>query len=343
MARFRLLLSFASVVLACGPGTTFPGVDAGLPIFDAGVTSIAEDSGIALADSGVGDRFDGGLGLDASVVEPDAGPLDAGDIRPMDDAGVSLDAGNSAQILNDIQSTAVASACYRYQWKDRGQMPKGYIKGLALVFARQVCNLMRADVKLVSAAQTSDSARDALAWYASEFSAKNLDNSRAGVDTLRHTYTLLLGLGMRESSGEHCTGRDLSAANFTSDSSEAGAWQTSWDSHTINVELPKLFNQYKTENRGCFLSAFAQGVTCTAANWRNWGTGADGLRFQQLEKECPGFAAEYAAVMLRVQGGSAGHYGPLRTKAAEVRVECDVLLQQVEAMVMKHPQVCADL
>jgi hypothetical protein len=44
-----------------------------------------------------------------------------------------------------------------------------------------------------------------------------------------------------------------------------------------------------------------------------------------------------------VQGGSNGHYGPLRTKAAEIRVECDTLLQQIQSLVMRHPQVCADL
>jgi hypothetical protein len=90
------------------------------------------------------------------------------------------------------------------------------------------------------------------------------------------------------------------------------------------------------------LSAYAEGVTCSAANWQNWGTG-DGAMFQQLEKECPGFAAEYAAVMLRVQGGSLGHYGPLRTKAAEILPECDAMLQGVQAIVAAHPEVCSVL
>ena len=47
--------------------------------------------------------------------------------------------------------------------------------------------------------------------------------------------------------------------------------------------------------------------------------------------------------MLRVQGGALGHYGPLRTKAAEIRPECDALLQGVQAIVAAHPEVCSVL
>jgi hypothetical protein len=90
------------------------------------------------------------------------------------------------------------------------------------------------------------------------------------------------------------------------------------------------------------LSTYAEGVTCSATDWQNWGTG-DGALFQELEKNCPGFAAEYAAVMLSVQGGSLGHYGPLRTKAAEVRRECDAMLRSVQSIVEAHAEVCSVL
>jgi hypothetical protein len=245
--------------------------------------------------------------------------------------------------LDAIKTIAGGSSCYRYAWKDRGQMPKGFVKGVALVYARAVCNQGRSDVALVSKAATTDDARDALSWYRSNYSALGMSNASAGVDTLRHVYTLILGLGMRESSGEHCTGRDASASNVSADSAEAGAWQTSWDSHTVNAELSKLFARYRASSSGCFLEAFREGVSCSASDWKNWGTGADGLDFQRIEKACPAFAAEYVAVMLRVQGGKSGHYGPLRTKAAEVRPECDSMLQQVESYVAKNPSVCASL
>ena len=244
--------------------------------------------------------------------------------------------------VDAIKALAVGSVCYRYQWLNRGQMPRGYIKGVALSFARGVCAPMRSDIAVVSMAKTTNTQRDALAWYTTEFAALNMSNAVAGLDTFRHTYTLLIGLGMRESSGEHCTGRDTSATNTTADSAEAGAWQTSYDSRGSSPELPILFAQYQASTRGCFLSAYAEGVTCTAANWQNWGSG-NGAVFQQLEKDCPGFAAEYAAVMLRVQGGSLGHYGPLRTKAAELRPECDTMLRGVQAIVAAHPEVCGVL
>ena len=50
--------------------------------------------------------------------------------------------------------------------------------------------------------------RDALAHYASEFAALGMRNDVSGLDTLRHLFVLMIGLGMRESSGRYCEGRD---------------------------------------------------------------------------------------------------------------------------------------
>lgn len=238
-----------------------------------------------------------------------------------------------------IIDTAAGSACYDYEWKDRGQAPAAYIKGMALVFGRAVCNPARTDVVVVSQPKTSDDEHDALSWYSTIFSNLGMSNDAAGVDTLRHAYTLLTGLGMRESSGEHCCGRDTSASNTSADTAEAGAWQTSWNSHVFSDELPLLFDKYMADKSGCLLDIFSDGVTCSASNWDSYGSG-DGFDFQELEKNCPAFAAEYAAVMLRVSGGSLGHYGPLRTRAAEVRPECDELFQQVQGIIAKTPSVC---
>jgi hypothetical protein len=339
-------------VVACS-GIPGDQLDSGPPLFD---------SGMPLADSGL-QLNDSGTTMDASVLEMDSGALDSGMPTdsgiPLADSGTPFDSGildaaiidsgviftgDAGAFVDSIKTLAVNSACYRYQWKNRGQMPRGYIKGVALSFARSVCNPTRSDILVVSKAKTTDTVNDSLAWYAAEFSALQMNNSVAGVNTLRHLYTLLLGLGMRESSGEHCVGRDMAATNTTADSAEAGAWQTSYDSRTRSMELPKLFTQYKGSTRGCFLSAYSEGVTCNAANWQNWGSAtSDGFMFQKLEKECPGFAAEYAAVMLRVNGGSLGHYGPLRTKAAEIRPECDAMFQSVQGVVAMHPEVCTVL
>lgn len=244
--------------------------------------------------------------------------------------------------LDALKTIAGNSTCARYSWKDRGNAPKGYTKGVALVFARAVCNQARSDVALVSKPATTNDGTDVLSWYRSNFSALGLSNG-GGVDTLRHVYALLLGLGMRESSGEHCVGRDASATNTSSESAEAGAWQTSYDSRSASAELPKLFSKYRASSAGCLLDTFREGVSCSSSDWKNWGSGVDGVDFQRIEKACPAFAAEYAAVMLRVQGGRYGHYGPLRTKAAEIRPECDSMLKQVQTYVEANPDVCAAL
>jgi hypothetical protein len=52
-----------------------------------------------------------------------------------------------------------------------------------------------------------------------------MDNSADGVDTLRHLFALQLGLGMRESSGQYCCGRDMSADNVSAETCEAGLFQ----------------------------------------------------------------------------------------------------------------------
>ncbi len=250
------------------------------------------------------------------------------------------DYGDCINITSAIMTLANDSACAKINWKDRGSAPKAYTKGMGLVFAGAVCHKTRPDVVLVSAAKGSDPKKDALLWYDTIFTDLQMSNDVAGPDTLRHAYTLLIGLGMRESSGEHCCGRDTSASNTTAETAEAGLFQTSYNSHTINKELDTLYAYWKNVKANtpakCLLEVFQQGVTCSSADWENFGTG-EGVTFQQLEKECPAFAAEYAAVMLRVSGGSLGHYGPLRTKAAEVKAECDTMFNDIQKLIEKQP------
>lgn len=313
--------------------------DSGAGGSSAGAGGAEAGTGGATGDSGAGGTTAAGTGgAEAAGTGGTASGAGAGGDGGA--AGGTIDNQEAATTLASIETIAVTSSCYKYQWKDRGQAPKGYVKGVAKVFARAVCNPTRSDVLVVSKANTGDDVKDAISWFNSNFAAVNMTNEVAGVDTLRHAYTLLLGLGMRESSGEHCCGRDASATNTSSESAEAGAWQTSYDSRGASVELPKLFEKYKADDSGCLLDTFKEGVTCSDANWKNWGTGADGLLFQKMEKECPAFAAEYAAVMLRVLGGSKGHYGPLRTKAAEIRPECDAMFHAVQDEVTAHPAVC---
>lgn len=137
-----------------------------------------------------------------------------------------------------IQEIAGKSQCAAHFWKDRGHAPKTYINGVALVFARAVCHPEREDVRVVSAAaDPASNANDALVAYQREFANAGMQNAAAGVDTLRHAYTLLIGLGMMESSGRYCEGRDVSECFATADSAEAGLFQTSFGAHVHSPAL----------------------------------------------------------------------------------------------------------
>ena len=245
-------------------------------------------------------------------------------------------------VSGSISDIAGSSQCSSYDWKGRGKAPKGYFKGIATVFARAVCDSSRSDVVIVSAARTDNDLRDALSWYNSNFAALGMKNDVSGVDTLRHAYTLLIGLGLRESSGNYCCGRDMSAGFSEAISAEAGTFQASLGASRASPELGKLFDKYKTSDAGCLLDTFKEGASCSAGDAKNWGTG-DGMLWQKRTKECPAFGAEYAAVLLRVLGGTKGEFGPLRRKEAEIRPECDDMLKQVQKLVEQNPDLCKNL
>jgi hypothetical protein len=136
---------------------------------------------------------------------------------------------------------------------------------------------------------------------------------------------------MRESSGRYCAGRDTSEDNTSADTAEAGLFQMSWNAHAASPLIGQLFASYSKSPDG-FLSIFQEGVSCTHGDYANYGDG-DGAEFQKLCKTCPAFAAEAAAVGLRVLRQ---HWGPLNSRAAEVRPEADALLQQVQSIVNSY-------
>jgi hypothetical protein len=233
---------------------------------------------------------------------------------------------NASGSIEEILQIATNSAIAQYQWRDRGRAPAGYIKGMAVAFARVYCRLRSGDAAALEMAKanTGDNAHDALAWYSQQFIDAGMDNDSAGVDTLRHLFVLLTGLGMRESSGKYCEGRDQSATNMTANTAEAGLFQTSYNARTASPLLPGLFADYS--NSTDFKNIFQEGVHCTASDLQNFGTG-DGAEFQRLTKDCPAFAVEFAAVALR---NIRTHWGPINQRTAEVRSECDGMLMEVQ-------------
>jgi hypothetical protein len=232
--------------------------------------------------------------------------------------------------IQQIIQIAAQSAISHFSWENRGFAPAGYIKGMAVVFARVHSKLVAGDPAAIEMAKadTGDSTRDALAWYSERFRVAGMDNDTAGTDTLRHLFVLLVGLGMRESSGRYCEGRDRSASNTTSDTAEAGLFQTSFNARIASPLLPTLFSQYSANPAG-FVEIFEEGVHCRPSDLENFGTG-DGKEFQRLSKASPAFAVEFAAVGLR---NIRTHWGPINTRAAEIRLACDSMFRQVQTFV----------
>lgn len=252
----------------------------------------------------------------------------------------------AASALDRIEAIAAGSKCAAVDWKQRGYAPKAYVRGVALIFAKSLCQLDRSDVKVVAAAKgvAADGAdlSDALTWYDSDFRALGMANDVDGVDTLRHAYALLIALGMREASGKYCVGRDRHANFSSADSAEAGPFQTSWGAHEYSRTLDELYERYQQNREDCLLEIFRKNVKCSAWDARNWGKPDEaGYGWQKFTKACPAFATEYAAVVMRTHGGSKGEFGPIRKKQTELRTECDVMLSDIQKLVQATPEICS--
>jgi hypothetical protein len=243
-----------------------------------------------------------------------------------------------------VRDIAAASACAKYSWADRGRAPAGYIKGMALSFARSVCRLhandaSRSPATLMSRADTEDATKDVFSHYKSTFDARGMSTDRDGVDSLRALYALGIGLGMRESSGKYCEGYDKSAGTETASEAEAGTFQFSYNSIGASSELRKLYDEYRNGSAGrCNLEVFKEGVSCKSQSIVGSGAGAD---FQAFVKSCPGFGAEYAMTTLRV---IRKHYGPINRKEAELNADCGKMLEDVQSLIEEDIEgACSDI
>ena len=235
----------------------------------------------------------------------------------------------SSDIALNIAALADNSDILKYNWNDRGIAPRGYIRGMAVMFGRVYCkmNAGRDAASEMAAADSGDDSIDALTWYAAEFSQLGMDNSNPGVDVLRHLFVLLTGLGMRESSGMHCEGQDSTSTNTSAETAEAGLFQVSHDSIGAHFLLQALFDQYKGSTD--FVDIFKEGVSCGSDSLKNWGTGV-GKDFQALTKSCPAFAVEYATLVLRKDRR---YSAAINKKTAELKPECDDLFKSVCAYI----------
>jgi len=229
---------------------------------------------------------------------------------------------------SEVMKIANESAIADYGWRDRGIAPTGYTQGMALAFAQSYKKLKAGHAAVVQMARARTSSdKDALNEYREDFEALNMSNEEDGADTLRHLYALMLGQGMRESSGQHCEGRDMSADNVTSDTAEAGLFQTSYNaSNASEPEFDILMDEYLAGLSPGYLEAFSEGVSCSSSDWENYGSGR-GEAFQRLCKEAPAFAAESCGLTLR---NLCNHYGPINRHETELKLGADVMFQAVQ-------------
>jgi hypothetical protein len=209
--------------------------------------------------------------------------------------------------------------CVNYSFKNRGKAPYGFMKGVAMAYAKSLCRYNSPDKTPagVMGKDLGDDANDALAHY-------DLKADKGG-QRIKQVYTLLLGLGMRESSGFYGEGRDASANNVAADTAETGLFQFSYNLHTANPMLNVLQNEYMANKQNCNLDTFKQGITRTPKS-DFYGSGP-GLEFQKFARTCPAFATEYTAVGVRVLRK---HWGPINRKEAEYLPACEQMLSQIE-------------
>jgi N-acetylmuramoyl-L-alanine amidase len=231
-----------------------------------------------------------------------------------------------------IAKIAIQSRISGYSWRDRGLAPDGYVKGFALAWANTYRQWQMGYGPAVEMAKknSGNSEKDVLQWYYTQYRDANMDNTRDGADTLRHLWALLMGLGMRESSGQHCCGRDQSADNVSSDTAETGLFQTSYNAHSCSSKFDELFNAFSaaasTDNPQGFMDYFSEDVSCSSSDWQNYGSG-NGAKFQDMCKKQPAFACETCAIVLRKLRQ---HYGPINREEAELKSDADVMLKQVQ-------------
>jgi hypothetical protein len=238
----------------------------------------------------------------------------------------------AVQADSRIAGIAARSACARHVWLKRGRAPVGYIKGVAQVYAKSFCESRgSAETAATVMKQPLQDGQDALVHYRDALVRNGVDVSR-DAERLRALYTLGIGLGMRESSGNTTEGRDMNVRTPTASNAEAGLFQQSFDSLGRSPALAQLSEQYKANTGACLLETFKEGITRVVTR-PVFGTGP-GAEFQRITRECPAFATEYAMVMLRV---NRRHFGPINRQEAEFFQPCNDMLKEVEAVATCAP------
>lgn len=278
----------------------------------------------SITESGV-QQFQGACGL---AKDGQVGPMTWDALDDLDSKMQLGDEGLDTDVAEQIEQLCEDSPLNGYEWPDRGEAPSGYYVGMAKSFAWALQNNIDDAVTVMAAKATTNDDIDALAWYASELKKADLDTSKNGADTLRALFVLMIGLGMRESSGNHWEGRDMSADNVQSNTAEAGLFQTSWDIAPCSSTIPPLLEIFWDDPNG-FRPDFDVGVEPTASNLDAYGSG-DGARYQFLAKFSPLFHVLVTGVGMRKRRQ---HWGPINRKEVDLVGMVDDLLIEVQQLV----------
>lgn len=247
----------------------------------------------------------------------------------------------------DLLAVVGSSPLRHYDWPDRGVAPRSYLDGMTLCFARAVrlaaapegaptgggyddasWKAGRRTAALASAAALGDNDHDVLSFYGDEITHAGGSLATA-TDRLVALFAIMIGLGMRESSGRFCVGADTPKSRgepTTPSNAEAGLFQVSWDSIGSNQDRRSLFEAFK--HRSDLRDIFAHGVACHGSDLVIHGDG-EKAEFQTAMKENPLFASLYTAAFLRVR---LGHWGPIKRKKAELRPEAISMLREAAAV-----------
>jgi uncharacterized protein (TIGR02594 family) len=255
--------------------------------------------------------------------------------RALDDLNKKMregDEGISAELARAIDDAVDHNKKVQaLSWKDRGTPPRGYYNGMAKTFALAMSLYNTGDdgAQIMGEKASKDTEHDALAYYAKEFAGHKMSNAADGIATLRHLFCMMVGLGMRESSGNPWEGRDVTATNVESDTCESGLFQTSWNiSNFAEEEIGGLLEEYDNDPNG-FQSTFGQDVEPSTTNLDLYGSG-DGAKYQWLAKQSPAFAVLVTAIGMR-KGRK--HWGPIERREVEISSEIDDMLSDVQELV----------
>jgi hypothetical protein len=294
------------------------------------VVSLQKSLGVLIADGDFGSitetwvkAFQGACNLKADGV---VGPVTWEQVDALDTRLRVGEPPLPKALADKIYSLAQQSEIADYSWPGRGVPPQGYVPGIALSFAHALTRSGEA-VAVMSRAQSSPD-KDALAWYEPEFKQNGMSNKIAGLDTMRHLYVLLMGLGPRESSGRYFEGRDMSASNVQSETCESGLFQTSWNIKAGSSAIAPLLDEFWRNPHG-FLDVFKEGLSPTSNNLNSYGSGA-GIRYQFLARFCPLFHCMVTGVGMRTLRQ---HWGPINRREVTIKREADTLLQEVQSLV----------